>query len=172
VAPCAQRPEVWLAPTARVPCSNAANIGECKTWRTQVNFAPGKIPLRGNSRRKCINSLPVQETAKTSCKVWLASVERRRCINEAKTRNPLKFAGMLQTRQQISAISRPKFTILSGHVEEVLLFNIFFPLSIHVLVAKIWPDKIVRCADMATFCVLYFQRAACSTFQTCILNSH
>jgi len=22
------------------------------------------------------------------------------------------------------------------------------------------------------FCVLYFQRAACSTFQTCILNSH
>ena len=25
---------------------------------------------------------------------------------------------------------------------------------------------------LATFCVLYFQRAACSTFQTCILNSH
>jgi len=22
------------------------------------------------------------------------------------------------------------------------------------------------------FCVLYLQRAACSTFQTCILNSH
>ena len=25
---------------------------------------------------------------------------------------------------------------------------------------------------MATFCVLYFQQAACSTFQTCILNLH
>jgi len=25
---------------------------------------------------------------------------------------------------------------------------------------------------LATFCVLYFQQAACSTFQTCILNSH
>jgi len=25
----------------------------------------------------------------TSCKVWFASVERRRCSNEAKTRNPL-----------------------------------------------------------------------------------
>jgi len=25
---------------------------------------------------------------------------------------------------------------------------------------------------LANFCVLYFQRAACSTFQTCILNSH
>jgi len=27
------------------------------------------------------------------CKVWLISVERHRCSNEAKTRNPLKFAG-------------------------------------------------------------------------------
>jgi len=27
-------------------------------------------------------------------------------------------------------------------------------------------------AQMAIFCVLHFQRAACSTFQTCILNLH
>jgi len=40
----------------------------------------------------------------------------------------LKFAGVPQTRQQISAVSRPKFTILSGHVKEVLLFNNFFPI--------------------------------------------
>jgi len=33
-------------PTARVPCSNAANIGERKTWH-EVNFAPGEIPLWG-----------------------------------------------------------------------------------------------------------------------------
>jgi len=39
---------------------------------------------------------------------------------------PLKFAGVPQTRQQISAICRPKFTILPGHVEEVLPFNMFF----------------------------------------------
>ena len=38
-------------------------------------------------------------------------------------RNPLKFAGVPQTRQQISAASRLKFTILPGHVEEVLLLN-------------------------------------------------
>jgi len=30
----------------------------------------------------------------------------------AKTRNPLKFAGVPQSRQQISAASGPKFTIL------------------------------------------------------------
>ena len=32
--------------------------------------------------------------------------------NAANTRNPLKFAGVPQTHQQISAVSRPKFAIL------------------------------------------------------------
>ena len=97
--------------------------------------------------------------------------------NAAKTRNPLRFAGVPQTRQQISAVSRPKFTILSGHIEEVLLYNNFFRLSIglHALVAKTEPNKIVQwCRDgdfLRHFCIPYFQRCACSTFQTCILNS-
>jgi len=42
-----------------------------------------------------------------------------------------------------------------------------------VLVAKIQPDRVARWyADgdfWGHFCVLYFQRAACGTFQTCIL---
>ena len=68
--------------------------------------------------------------------VWLMPTTRVPCSNAAKTRNRLK--GMPQTRQQISAVSRPKFTILSGHVEEIMLFNKFFyPLSIHALVVKI-----------------------------------
>ena len=46
--------------------------------------------------------------------------------NAAKTQNQLKFAGMPQTGQPISAASRPKFTLLWGHVEEVLLLNKFF----------------------------------------------
>ena len=99
------------------------------------------------------------------------------CSNATKTRNPLKFTGVLQTRQQISAASGPKFTVLSGHVEEVLLFNkFFFRLSIHALVAKISSDKVVRwCPDgafLAIFWVLHFQQATCSKFQTCILNLH
>jgi len=53
-----------------------------------------------------------------------------------------------QTRQQISAVSRPKFTILWRHVEEVSLFNKFFRLSIHASAAKIQPDKVVlRCQN-------------------------
>jgi len=34
------------------------------------------------------------------------------CSNADKTRNPLKLAGVPQTRQQIPAVSGPKFTIL------------------------------------------------------------
>ena len=59
-------------------------------------------------------------------KVWLTPTTKVPCSNAAKTRNPLKFAGVPQTRQQISAGSRPKFTILSAHVEDVLMFNSFF----------------------------------------------
>jgi len=50
------------------------------------------------------------------------------CSNAAKTQNPLKFIGVPQTPEPISAVSRPTFTILSGHVslEEVLMLNNFF----------------------------------------------
>jgi len=58
--------------------------------------------------------------------------EPRRC-SIAKTRNSLKFAGVPQTGKQISAVSGPKFTVLCGHVEELLLFNNFFRVSIHAL---------------------------------------
>ena len=86
-------------------------------------------------------------------KVWLTPTTRVPCSNAAKTGNSLKFTGVPQIRQQILAASRPKFTcILSGYVEEVLLFNKFFPLSIHALVAKISSGKVVRwCPDGAFF---------------------
>jgi len=51
--------------------------------------------------------LPLFNTA-----VWLTPTTSVPCSNAAKTRNPLKFAGLPQTRQQISAASRLKFTIL------------------------------------------------------------
>ena len=62
-------------------------------------------------------------------------------------------------------------------MEEVLLLNkFFFRLSIYAFVVKIESNKVVEwCEDgdfLCHFCVLYFERATCSTFQTCILNSH
>ena len=58
--------------------------------------------------------------------VWLTPTTKLSCSNAAKTRNTLKLAGVQQTRQQISAVSAPKFTILCGHVEDILLLNKFF----------------------------------------------
>jgi len=84
-------------------------------------------------------------------KVWLTPTTTVPYSNAAKTRNPLKFAGVPQTRQRISAVRRPKFTILSGHVEEVLMFNNVFRLSIHALVPKIYPDKVVRWCQNGDF---------------------
>jgi len=91
-------------------------------------------------------------------------------------RNPLKFAGVPQTTGPISAASGPKFTILWGHVDEILLLNNFFLIV----------DMCLNCEDiarqicamvpnwqfLATFLRPVFQRAARSTFQACILNSH
>ena len=53
----------------------------------------------------------------------------------------------------------------------------FFRLSIHAClicedIARQTCAMVPRWRFLATFCVLYLQRAACSTFQTCILNSH
>jgi len=61
-------------------------------------------------------------------KVWLTSTTWPPCSNAAKTRNPLKCAGVPQTRQQISAASRQKFTILRGRLEDILRLNNFFPI--------------------------------------------
>ena len=103
----------------------------------------------------------------TSCKVWLTSVKRCWCSNEAKTRNRLKFAGVPKTRQPISAVSGSKFARTCwGYY--CCLIN-FFQLSIRALVAKLGPIARQSCAMVrrwrffAWFLRPVFQRAACST---------
>ena len=61
------------------------------------------------------------------------------CSNAAKAQNPLKFVGVPQTPEPISAVSGPKFTILTGRVEDVLLLNKFFPIV----------DRCLSCEDIA-----------------------
>jgi len=58
-------------------------------------------------------------------------------------------------------------------MEEILLFNKFFSivdtcLSCEDIAQQISPDG----GFFGCFLQPVFQRAACSTFQTCILNSH
>jgi len=50
------------------------------------------------------------------------------CSNADKMRKPLKVAVVPQTPETISAASGSKFTILWGHVEEILLLNKFLPI--------------------------------------------
>jgi len=49
-------------------------------------------------------------------------------------------------------------------------------LNLKFLLSFYYHGKVVRwCADsdfLRHFCILYFHRVACSTFQTCILNLH
>jgi len=48
------RRKVRLTPAAGVKCSNAANIGERKTW-TQNEICTWQNSVRGKSCRKCIH---------------------------------------------------------------------------------------------------------------------
>ena len=167
VKTCATDPQIWCCATSaewrlqenlvtkdHLENRNNKNVGQCPTWGP-----PCRIQAAPSVQRR---------------KVWLAPTTRVPCSNAAKTRNPLKYAGVPQTNETISAASGLKFTILWGHVEEILLLNRFFV------------DTCLSCEDIALqscamvprwwlfgdFCVLYFQRAVCSTFQTFILNLH
>ena len=95
--------------------------------------------------------------------VWLTPTTRVPCSNAAKTRKPLKFAGVPQTCQQISAVSRPKFTILRGHVEEVSLFNNFFPIVDR-------PTMFGRISWAGTLYVAYIFGGSCSLTEFCQLQ--
>ena len=75
-----------------------------------------------------------------------------RPLLDAKTRNPLKLAGVPQTNERISATRGPKITILYGHVEEVLLLNKFFSNCRYVShLRRYSPLKLCDGAQMAIF---------------------
>ena len=79
-----------------------------------------------------VYSVAVQKTAKHRAKFGWPPVSDIAAVRKP-TLNPL----MPQTLQTISAVSGPKFAILQRQLEEIRL-------SIHALVAKIQPDKVVR----------------------------
>ena len=86
------------------------------------------------------------------------------CSNAAKTRKPLKVAGVPQIPETISAASGSKFTILCGHVEEILLLNKFFSDCRYMpQLQRYSPTKLWDGAQMAIFCVI---------FASCISASH
>ena len=103
----------------------------CKNW--VVRYWHGYL---SGARCKWFAYTPSDATATPSSlatvksrMVYLSSsvpTTRVPCSNAAKTRKTLKFAGVPQTHQQISAVSRPKFTILWGHVGRYRCLTSFF----------------------------------------------
>ena len=81
--------------------------------------------------------------SQTSCKVWRPPVNDVAAVTKARreTSIRLKFAGVPQTPEPISAASGPKFAILCGHVEQILLFNMC--------------DTCLSCEDIARQSVLW-----------------
>ena len=61
----------------------------------KVNFAPGTIPFGGKNSRKYIHSIPARQTAKHCAKSGGFPLSDVAAVTiEAKTRTPLKFAGV------------------------------------------------------------------------------
>ena len=88
-------------------------------------------------------------------KVWLAPTTGVPCSNAAKTQNPLTVARVPKTPEPISGASEQKFAILRVHVEEILLFNKFFPIV----------DTCLSCEDTARqICAMVLRRRICGDF--------
>ena len=95
-------------------------------------------------------------------KVWLTPTTRVPCSNAAKTRNPSKLPGVPQTNETISAASGPKFTILCGRVEDILLLNKFFRLF-RKKTSSTTPQTLadVRCRAVTPYCKDMWRRYCC-----------
>jgi len=117
------RRKVWLTPAAGVPCSTLPIYENARLGR-KVNFAPGKIPSRGKNPsppKKKLYSVPAQETAKDRAKFGWPPMSDVAAVTKPRRETGKKYAGAPQTRQQIPALSGPKFAILCEHISKFAL---------------------------------------------------
>jgi len=134
---------MWFIVTDRVACCRSV-CQPCKNGRTDrdaVWIVDSKWPKESWTRMWANANVMVEYRWRPlfNAAVWLTPTIRGPCSNTAKTRNLLKLPGVPQTNETISAASGPKFTILWGHVEEILLLNKYFPIV----------DTCLSCEDIA-----------------------
>ena len=134
-----------------LPKQENAKLGRKSEFCTWQNSDRGQEPPQ-----MCIQYTSYPADGQTSCKVWLTSIERRRCSNKTKTRTPLKFAGVPQTRQPVSAVSGPSSPYCEGMWRRYYCLTSFFPIvEIHAQMQRYSPTKLWDGAKMANFCVLF-----------------
>ena len=71
--------------------------------------------------------------------VWLTPTTRVPCSNAAKTRNPLKLAGVPKLTKRSQALVGRSSPYCGGHLEKILVLNNFFPMV----------DTCLSCEDIA-----------------------
>jgi len=123
--------------------------------------------------KNTVHSVPAKETAKHPAKFCWPPLRDVGAVTKPRHEirwNLLGCPKLANGSQPLVGRSSP---YCGGHVKEVLLFNSLFPIV----------DICLSCEDIAGqscamvprwrfFVSCIFQRAACSTFQTCILNLH
>ena len=149
-------------------------IWERKTWRTQTEYCTWQNSVTEQQPPKMYIQSTSPGKGQTLWNVWLASVERRRCSNEAKTRKPLKLAGCPKLRKR----SQPLASWSSPYCEDMwrrYWCLTFFPIVDTCLVAKISPTKLCDGARTAIFWRFLrpaFPASRVQYISICILNSH
>jgi len=95
------------------------------------------------------------------------------CTNAAKTQKPLKFAGVPQLVNRSQPLVGRSSPYCGNMWRTYCCLTSFFPIVDMCLSCEdIAPQSCAMVPRRRIFWVLHFQRAACSWFQTCILNSH
>ena len=108
--------------------------------------------------------------------VWLMPITRCHAVTSPRCKTRWNLQGCLKLPDQ----SQPSVGRSSPYCGDMwrtyCCLTSFFPIVDTCLSCEDIARKVVRwCPDgdfWRRFCVLHFQRAACSRFQTCILNSH
>jgi len=148
-------------------------IDEHKTW-TLSEFCTWKNSIRGKSLPKCIYSVLAREMAKHRGKFgWplLSDIGAVMKPRHEPRWNLLGCRKLANWSRLLVGSSSPYYGDMRGRY---CCLTGFFRLSIHTLIVKIQPDKVVRWCAHGDFFVIFASCifSACSTFQTSILNSH
>ena len=100
----------------------------------------------GGRTAEYIGGAPVQRR-----KVSLTPTTRVLCSNAAKTRNPLKLAGVPQTANRSQPLVGRRSLYYEDMWRRYRCLTSFFRLSIRALTAKIQPDKFVQWCQNGNF---------------------
>jgi len=148
-------PQSLADPAAGGPCSNAANIGESKTWM-QSEFCTWRNSVRGKSPRKCIYSVLAQETAKHRVKFGWPPVNDVAAVTKPRRETSWNLLGC----PKLANRSQPLVGRSSSYCGDMrrrycFLISFFRIVDIRLSCKLLSPTKLCHGSQMAIFCVIF-----------------